>query len=110
MTSPKGGKFCMFVVVVFLEARSSRLEALRQALLQHASNSLEREDGCQRYDVCLDPVEAPAFLLYEVYSDEAAYQAHRELPHYAEFRVLTDPWIRSRRVLTYEMITGSGSA
>jgi hypothetical protein len=27
--------------------------------------------------------------------------AHRELPHYAEFRLLTDPWTRSRRVLTF---------
>jgi autoinducer 2-degrading protein len=100
----------MFVVVVFLEAERGRQDALRRALLQHALNSLEREAGCQRYDVCLDPVEASAFLLYEVFADEAAYQAHRELPHYAEFRLLTDPWVRSRRVLTYEMVTGSGSA
>jgi autoinducer 2-degrading protein len=49
-------------------------------------------------------------MLYEVFADEAAYQAHRELAHYAEFRVMTDPWIRSRRVLTYELVTGSGSA
>jgi len=110
MTSPKGGKHGMFVVVVFLEAERGRQDALRHALLQHALNSLEREAGCQRYDVCLDPVEASAFLLYEVFADEAAYQVHRELPHYAEFRLLTDPWVRSRRVLTYEMVPGSGSA
>ena len=100
----------MYVVVVFLEAKRGRQESLRRALLQHASTSLDREVGCQRYEVCLDPVEASAFLLYEVFADEAAYDAHRELPHYAEFRILTDPWISSRRVLTYEMVTGSGSA
>lgn len=100
----------MFVVVVFLEAAHGQQDALRRALLQHALNSLEREAGCLRYDVCLDPVEASAFLLYEVFADEAAYQAHRELPHYAEFRLLTDPWVRARRALTYEMVTGSGSA
>lgn len=100
----------MFVVVVFLEAAHGQQDALRRALLQHALNSLEREAGCLRYDVCLDPVEASAFLLYEVFADEAAYQAHRELPHYAEFRLLTDPWVRSRRALTYEMVTVSGSA
>ncbi len=110
MTSPNGGKHSMFVVVVFLEAKRGRQDTLRRALLQHALNSLEREAGCQRYEVCLDPLETSAFLLYEVFVEEAAYQAHRELPHYAEFRVLTDPWIRSRRVLTYEMIAGSGSA
>ena len=100
----------MFVVVVFLEAERGKQDALRRALLEHALNSLEREAGCQYYDVCLDPVEVSAFLLYEVFTDEAAYRAHRELPHYSEFRLLTDPWIRSRRVLTYDRVTGSGSA
>ncbi len=71
----------MSAVVVILEALRGRQDALRRALLQHALNSLEREAGCQRYDVCLDPVKASAFLLYEVFVDEAAYQAHRELPH-----------------------------
>ena len=55
----------MYVVVVFLEAKSGRQDALRRALLQHALASLEREAGCQRYEVCLDPVEASAFLLGE---------------------------------------------
>jgi autoinducer 2-degrading protein len=48
--------------------------------------------------------------LYQVYDDEAAYLAHRELPHYAEFRTLADPWTRSRRVLTYDVISLSDTA
>ena len=32
----------MYVVVVFLEAKNGRQDALRRALLQHALNSLER--------------------------------------------------------------------
>ena len=39
---------------------------------------------------------------------QAAYLAHRELPHYAEFRILADPWTRSRRVLTYDAVALSG--
>lgn len=100
----------MHVVVVFVEAERGKQNALRKALIEHAQNCLSREPGCQRYDVCLDPVEASAFLLYEIYADQAAYHAHRELPHYAEFRVLTDPWVRTRRVLTYQRVTVSGNA
>jgi autoinducer 2-degrading protein len=100
----------MLVVVVFLEAERDRLEDLREALVGYAQTCLEREPGCQRYDVCADPVEGSAFLLYQVYDNEAAYLAHRELPHYAEFRTLTDPWTRSRRVLTYEAVIVSDTA
>lgn len=100
----------MFVVVVFLEAERGCQEEMRAALASYARTCLEREPGCRRYDVCLDPVEGSSFLLYQVYEDEAAYLAHRELPHYAEFRTLADPWTRSRRVLTYEAVALSGSA
>jgi len=100
----------MHVVVVFLEAERGRQDDLREALIAYAETCLDREDGCRRYDVSLDPVEGSAFLLYQIYDDEAAYLAHREMPHYAEFRTLTDPWTRSRRVLTYDAVTLSDTA
>jgi autoinducer 2-degrading protein len=95
----------MHVVVVFLEAERGRQDDLRAALLGYAQTCLEREPGCRRYDVSIDPVEGSSFLLYQIYDDPAAYLAHRELPHYAEFRTLADPWTRSRRVLTYDAVS-----
>lgn len=100
----------MLVVVVFLEAERGREAELRAALRAHAKACLEHEPGCRRYDISVDPLEGAAFLLYQVYEDEAAYLAHRELPHYADFRILTDPWVRTRRVLTYEAVALQGSA
>lgn len=100
----------MLVVVVFLEALAGRQDELSDALRRHAKTSLEREPGCQRYDISTDPLEGAAFLLYQVYADEAAYLAHRELPHYADFRDLTDPWVKSRRVLTYKAVALSDAA
>ena len=100
----------MLVVVVFLEAERGREAELRAALRAHAKACLEHEAGCRRYDISVDPLEGAAFLLYQVYEDEAAYLAHRELPHYADFRILTDPWVRTRRVLTYEAVALQGSA
>jgi (4S)-4-hydroxy-5-phosphonooxypentane-2,3-dione isomerase len=94
----------MHVVVVFLEAERGREAEL------HAAACLEKEPGCRRYDISVDPLEGASFLLYQVYDDEAAYLAHRELPHYADFRILTDPWVRTRRVLTYEAVALHGSA
>lgn len=95
----------MHVVVVFWDVERGRRDEARAALIAHAQMCLAREPGCHRYDVSLDPVESASFLLYQVYDDEAAYMAHREMPHYADFRTLTDPWTRSRRVLTYDAVT-----
>ncbi len=100
----------MHVVVVFLEAERGRQEDMRMALTTYARIVLEREPGCHRYDICTDPVEGSSFLLYQIYDDEAAYLTHRELPHYAEFRILVDPWTRSRRVLTYDAVSLSDMA
>ena len=99
----------MQVVVVFLEAERGREAELRAALAMHAVACREKEPGCRRYDISVDPLEGASFLLYQVYDDEAAYLAHRELPHYADFRILTDPWVRTRRVLTYEAVALQGS-
>jgi len=100
----------MFIVVVFLEALPGRHEELSQALQFHARTCLEQEIGCQRHDIAVDPLEGGTFLLYQVYADEAAYLAHRELTHYADFRFLTDPWVKSRRVLTYRAVALSDAA
>jgi (4S)-4-hydroxy-5-phosphonooxypentane-2,3-dione isomerase len=99
----------MHVVVVFLEAEPGQEAELRVALAFHAKSSLDLEPGCLRYDISVDPLEGASFLLYQVYEDEAAYLAHRELPHYADFRILTDPWVRTRRVLTYEAVALLGT-
>lgn len=94
----------MHVVVVFIEAQRGHVEAMRAALPPYARTCLEREPGCVRFDVALDPVDPAAFLLFEVYVDQASYLMHREMPHYAEFREMINPWLASRRVLTYELL------
>ena len=100
----------MFVVAVFLEAEPDHVAALRAALIMHARNCLAKEPGCQRFDVSEDRIDSGSFLLYEIYDDEAAHRAHKEYPHYADYRMLVDPWTRSRRVLTYGLVSDAGTA
>ncbi len=100
----------MHVVAVFLEAKREHSVAMRAALTAHARNCLAKEPGCLRYEVGLDPLDPASFLLYQVYKDEAALRAHKELPHYAEFRLKVETWIAARRVLTYELLEGVGLA
>lgn len=94
----------MFAVLVFLDATPGCREKLEAALLANARNVVEQEPGCRRFEVLRDAVDSNAFTLYEIYDNAAAHRAHLELAHYAEYRLLVDPWIEARRVLTYELI------
>ena len=94
----------MYVVVVFLEAKPEHRSALRQALEVYA-RTVRQESACLRYDIAVDPVDASSFLSYQIYESEAAQLRHRELQHYSDFHILIAPWLQSRRVLTYHLIS-----
>jgi len=59
-------------------------------------SSVRDEPGCLRFDVLQDNSEPNHFYFYEVYRDEAAFQAHGQAPHFARWRaaaaeVLAEP-------------------
>jgi autoinducer 2-degrading protein len=80
------------------------------ALLMQSRNSLEREPRCREFDVSHDPVDPGSFFLYEVYDDQAAFKAHCETQHFADFSILVEPWTESKKVLMYELISDAGTA
>jgi (4S)-4-hydroxy-5-phosphonooxypentane-2,3-dione isomerase len=62
--------------------RSRFLEAIQE----NAAASLRDEPGCVRFDVVQDNDDANHFMLYEVYADAAAFEAHRAAPHFPRWR------------------------
>ena len=43
-----------------------------------------------------DRDDASRLRFFEIYADEAAYDAHLESPHFRKYRMTTDPMVRSR--------------
>lgn len=86
----------MFAVIVNFEAEPGQGEELSAALQWQSSNSLEKESGCRQFDVCADPADPQKFLLYELYDDEAAFEAHTQTEHYATFQARIKPVLKSR--------------
>ena len=41
---------------------------------------------------------SPIVVLYEVYDDRAAFEAHLQTPHFFRWRDATQEWITDRRV------------
>lgn len=72
------------VIIVEFRARPDRVDDFARLLERHSRISLE-EEGCLVFDVNRDPADPQSFVLYEVYRDEAAHQAHRQTEHFQRF-------------------------
>lgn len=100
----------MIIVLEFVEAHPPQRAQLRAALLVLAHTTLQCHRGCIQFDVGQDDLDGSAFLLYQVYETKADHIAHLEQADYQEHRKLIDPWTQTRRVLTYEHLSGASVA
>ena len=62
------------------------------AIEQDALGSERDEAGCCRFNVLQDDADPNTYYFYEVYKDEAAFQAHLQAPHLIKFRETTQAW------------------
>ena len=94
----------MFAVLVHIEVYPDHLEAFRAAMMENARASLRDEVGCHRFDVAFDAKRPEAIMLYELYSDAAAFETHMSMPHYAQFQELAGPMVRHKSVETWDEV------
>lgn len=76
----------MISLVVRLDVRPDRLEEFTEAITRNAASTFADEPGCLRFDVCRSQSDPHHFVFYEIYRDEAALDAHRAAPHFAQWR------------------------
>ena len=86
----------MLIHTAHLQSKPDHAEAFHTRLLQHAHNSITREDTCHRFDVYQSSEDPTLFLLVEFYEDEAALKSHQASDHVREFRTDTADWIANR--------------
>lgn len=73
-------------VVATLRAAKGKADALAALLVEQAGVIRQTEPGCVVYRVHRSTSDPDAFLFYEVYTDDAAFAAHRASPHLAQYR------------------------
>ena len=73
---------------------------MRQMFLEAAENdsicSVRDEPGCLRFDVLQDREDPDRYYFYEIYQDEAAFQAHTQTPHLARWREASEVCLAER--------------
>jgi autoinducer 2-degrading protein len=94
----------MFVVIVEFTLKPGFAGDFRERVKRQAEDSLQLEADCHRFDVCIDPERENFVLLYELYSDRAAFDTHLASSHFIDFDATVRAWISAKRVASFSLI------
>jgi quinol monooxygenase YgiN len=75
-----------FIVMAEFEVKPERMEDFLALACDDARCSVAHEPGCHTFDVAVDQADPNCVVFYEVYDDQAAFDAHLATPHLARFR------------------------
>ena len=89
-----------FVIMVDFRLKPGVKSAFRRLIDDNARASCRDEPGCRRFDVMESPSEADRIVLYEIYDDRAAFDAHLATAHFKRFDAAVAPIVASKAVRT----------
>ena len=93
----------MLVVTVIFKIRADSVAAFRKVMAEQARNSLAKEEACRRFDICYDDKRPERCFLYEIYDDQAAFDAHLASDHFKNFDKVSAPLVESRVIDTWSL-------
>src|SRR5438270_5713436 len=82
----------MYALFATIHIQPERRDAFIAEMLGDARGSVGNEPGCFRFDVLQDDKDPNAIYLYEVYRDQAAFDAHLVAPHFTRWRDTVKDW------------------
>ena len=98
-----------FVIAVDFRVKPGQMAAFRKVIDENARASVRDEKGCSRFDVCADRKDPNRILLYEIYDDRAAFDAHLKTKHFALFNEASAPLVAEKIVSEHDLVC-EGSA
>jgi quinol monooxygenase YgiN len=83
------------VLQVELRIRPENVERFMAGVLENA-RAARTEPGCRQFEVLVDPQDRTRVMLFEVYDDEKAFEAHQQTPHFRKYLAESVPLLASR--------------
>jgi quinol monooxygenase YgiN len=99
-----------FVIAVDFKIKPGQMAAFRKLIDDNARASVRDEPGCSRFDVCANRKDADRILLYEIYDDRAAFDAHLKTKHFAVFNEVSAPLVADKIVAEYDLVCEGSAA
>ncbi|MDQ5847356.1 MAG: antibiotic biosynthesis monooxygenase [Pseudomonadota bacterium] len=90
-----------FVLVVNIRIKPENVDRWMTMALENARYA-RKEPGCRQFEVLVDPKDRAKVMLFEIYDDEKAFEAHQETPHFKKYLAEAVPLLaqRERQVFT----------
>jgi len=93
-----------YVITVEFDVVPAQFDAFLRLMADNAEASRRDEPGCKRFDVCRPHDRENRVFLYEIYDDEAAFQAHLLTSHFKSFATATKDMITARKIVACDRI------
>jgi quinol monooxygenase YgiN len=85
----------MFVLQVNIRIKPENAERWMKMALENAREA-RKEPGCRHFYVVVDPNDNTRVMLYEIYNDDKAFEAHQQTPHFKKYLGEAVPLLASR--------------
>jgi autoinducer 2-degrading protein len=89
-----------FVLVVNIKIKPENVARWMKMALENAREA-RKEPGCRQFEVLVDPKDGTKVLLFEIYNDEKAFEAHQATPHFKKYLAEAVPLLASRERQVY---------
>jgi quinol monooxygenase YgiN len=99
-----------FVIVVEFNIHKGQMAAFRRLMDENARASCRDEPGCRRFDVLEQIGDPDCILLYEIYDDRAAFEAHKKTSHFAVFNADSAALVADKVVKEYSLVCEGSAA
>ncbi|MDN6857226.1 putative quinol monooxygenase [Pseudomonas sp. CAN2814] len=94
----------MYSLFIKTRVKPGSAEDFLHAIKANAAASVASEPGCLVFDVSQDRLDPELIYLYEIYRDDAAYEAHTQTTHFRDSRPLVEPLIVEQECFESDVI------
>ena len=84
-----------FVLVVNIRIKPENVDKWLPMALENM-RAARKEPGCKQFEVLVDPKDRTKVMLYEIYDDEKAFEAHQATPHFKKYLAEAVPLLAHR--------------
>jgi quinol monooxygenase YgiN len=101
----------LFAILVDFRLKQNTRPEFRRLIDINADASVRNEPGCLQFDVLEPEGEGDRVLLYEIYADKAAFEAHLRTEHFRIFAGASEALCLEKKVTSCSLVfSGAGVA
>jgi quinol monooxygenase YgiN len=96
----KGENMGLSALVVKVHMKAEFREQFIKEMWADAIGSEKNEPGCLMFNIANDKADPNILYLFEVYKDDKAVEAHKNMPHFVKWLETTKNWLAAPLEIT----------